>query len=182
MIDNFPKFTVWPTGALNCEMRAVILSSPCICAKGSEIISAAWALHTAPAAASAIPASAPPNLTPRTSRFVGIDEPGDDAGQNVAHLALVAAHQHGVLERVLRQTTQLGKVLVEHLDLLDAGDRFAFRRAPGRKLVRCLIGHDLSHSQGSWVLRYMSRAGADLPSYRLGGAAGAAGCAFGWPD
>src|SRR5438067_9975710 len=118
----------------------------------------------------------------RISRMVRIDKAGDDAREDVAYLALVAAHQHGVPERVLRQIAQLGEVLVEHLDLLDAGDRFAFRRAPDRKLVRCLIGHDPVLSQGSWVTPYMSRAGADLSCYRLGGAAGASGCACGWPD
>src|SRR5438067_12505027 len=101
----------------------------------------------------------------RISRMVRIDKAGDDAREDVAYLALVAAHQHGILERVLRQIAQLGEILVEDLDLLDAGDRFAFRRAPDRKLSRCLIGHDLSYSQGSWVLPYMSSAGADLPSY-----------------
>src|SRR3954469_12604985 len=107
--------------------------------------------------------------------MVGVDEAGDDAGQDLADLALVAAHQHRVFERVLRQIAQLGEVFVEHLDLLDAGDRLAFRRAPDRKLARCVVGHALSYSQGSRVTPYMSRAVADLPSYRLAGAAGAEG-------
>ena len=56
-----PKRTLVPTGASNCDTRALILSSPWISAKGSGIMSAARALTTAPAAASAIPASITPS-------------------------------------------------------------------------------------------------------------------------
>src|SRR5439155_12469385 len=72
---------------------------------------------------------------------VGIGYAGDDLGENLAHLALVASHQHRILERLLRQFFQLGEILVEHLDLLDAGDRLALRRAPDREFVPVVVRH-----------------------------------------
>src|ERR1700676_4452342 len=59
MTDSVPNRTVAPTGALNCDTRAVILSSPCIWASGSAIISAALA----PAAVSTSATSAPIRFT-----------------------------------------------------------------------------------------------------------------------
>ena len=79
----------------------------------------------------------PRRSEPTPHRLIGIDETGDDPGEHLAHLALVAAHQHRVFQRVLRQRPQFGEVLVQHLDLLDAGNRLAFRRAPDREFVRC---------------------------------------------
>ena len=64
---------------------------------------------------------------------IGVDDRGDDPGEHLAHLPLVAAHQHRVLERLLGELAQLGEVLVQHLDLLDARNGLALGRAPDRK-------------------------------------------------
>src|SRR5260370_32657374 len=66
---------------------------------------------------------------------------GEDAGRDLAHLPLVTSHQHRILERLLRQLFQLGEIFVQHLDLLDAGDRLAFRRAPARNFAAFAVGH-----------------------------------------
>src|SRR5205085_3324189 len=75
------------------------------------------------------------------------DEAGDNPGEHLPDLALVAAHQHGVFERVLRQRPQFGEVLVQHLDLLDAGDGLAFRRAPDREIAGFRVSHEAIHSR-----------------------------------
>jgi hypothetical protein len=54
----------------------------------------------------------------------------DDLPENIADLPLVAAHEDGVLQRVLRHLAQLIEVLLQNLDLFEAGDRLAFGRAP----------------------------------------------------
>ena len=41
---------------------------------------------------------------------IGVDETGNDRGEDLAHLALVAAHQHRVLERVLREAAQFDRI------------------------------------------------------------------------
>src|SRR5580765_6466657 len=137
-IDKVPKFTAFATGVSKVEIRAVILSSPCMTAIGSAVISAAPAPATPATDASAAAANAS-LIGDTASLAIWVDETGNDRAEDLAHLALVAAHQHTVFERVLRQRPQFGEVLVQHLDLLDARNRFAFRRAPDREIARCRI-------------------------------------------
>jgi len=143
-IDKVPNATLCPTGASNRETRAVILSSPCMTAVGSAVMAAAALAQstvTTGASASSAPGANPSLIGDTASLAIRVDEAGNDRGEDLAHLTLVAAHQHGIFERVLREPLQLGEVLVQHLDLLDAGNRLAFRRAPNREIARCPIGH-----------------------------------------
>src|SRR5262249_52132142 len=61
---------------------------------------------------------------------VGVLELPHQVLEHLLELALVAAHQHGVLERVLAELLDLLEVLAQHLQLLDTGDQLARRRAP----------------------------------------------------
>ena len=72
---------------------------------------------------------------------VWVDDTGDEVGEDLAHLLFIASHQHRVFERLLGEFAQLGEVLVQHLDLFDARNRFAFRCAPDRELDRFASGH-----------------------------------------
>src|SRR3954469_11598174 len=134
-------------------------------AVGSRVISAAAASGAIGPEAQASAAAASPRRTGTavisrrpTSLAVRIDEAGDDPGEHLAQLPLVDADQHRILERVLRQGAQFREILVQHLDLFDAGNRLAFRRAPDREFFPIAIGHDFApHASPQ---RYLGAAGA----------------------
>ena len=75
------------------------------------------------------------------SLSVRIDDAGDDPGQNLAHLGLVASHQDRIFERFLSELAQFREVLIQHLDLFDARNRFALRRPPDREFLVFAAGH-----------------------------------------
>src|SRR4029077_6833475 len=84
---------------------------------------------------------------PRPSRLaglagVGILQPLHQVLENLLELALVAAHQHRVVQRVLAEPLDLLEVLAQDLELLDAGDDLAVGRAPDgfRKGARAHAG------------------------------------------
>src|SRR5712691_1975342 len=61
---------------------------------------------------------------------VGILQLLHQVRQHLLELALVALHEHGVLERLLAELLDLLEVFPQHLELLDAGHEFAGRRTP----------------------------------------------------
>ena len=62
---------------------------------------------------------------------VGVFQGGDKISHDAAKLGFVTAHQNGVLQSVLGELADLFKVLIEHLDLLATGQRFACWIKPG---------------------------------------------------
>src|SRR6516164_9770405 len=114
VMTRLPKRTLRSIGASKVEIRAVVLSSPCSTATGAA------AAGTVMAAARAAARSADTRIS---ALPVGIDEPVEQLADDPAELRLVGAHEHGVLERILRQLADLLEILGQHLDLLAARER-----------------------------------------------------------
>lgn len=54
--------------------------------------------------------------------------------QHPEELLFVAAHEHGIFQRIPADLAYLGKILLQYLVLLHAGDDLAFGSAPNNLL------------------------------------------------
>src|SRR3990172_4590792 len=133
VICNVPNDTVAPIGASIVEMRAVILSSPCRTAISAGAASAAPVVSAPARTIAAV--LAPARVMPSARLAIGVVERIDEPAQHLAHLGLVAPHEDGVLQRVLRHLPDLLQVFVQDLDLLVARHWLAVGLPPGRKPV-----------------------------------------------
>jgi leucyl/phenylalanyl-tRNA--protein transferase len=135
------------SGASKVRIRAVTLSRPWRRATGPGAVAGASAAGSAGsragasagasagcAAAGAPSATAAVNSTAASGRAlfltVRVAQRVNQLMQNLTDLLFGAAHEHRVLERVLAHLADLIDVLIEHLELLDAGDGVALRRFP----------------------------------------------------
>ena len=83
-------------------------------------------------------------------RCIGADQFTDHPRHHIAKLLLIAAHQHGIFQRILAYLANFFEILTENLVLFHAGDDFTSGRAPYYLLAMCHSRYILGKVTPTW--------------------------------